>query len=205
MNEHRTIVVLFVAFEPFAYEEPEAAAELQEYFARVVATIARFDGHLRQIDVGDKGSKYIVLFGAPIAHENDPERALRCALELQRLRGARTAGIGIAAGLTYCGVVGAPTRREYAAVGDTVNLAARLMQAAGQGRILVTGLADGRLDAFQVGTMLALTVKGKPPSRSPRSSSKGWHQPGGWDYSKGERTGCPSSGARPSSGELETD
>jgi class 3 adenylate cyclase/tetratricopeptide (TPR) repeat protein len=161
VNEHRTIVVLFVAFEPFAYEEPEAAAELQEYFARVVATIARFDGHLRQIDVGDKGSKYIVLFGAPIAHENDPERALRCALELQRLRGARTAGIGIAAGLTYCGVVGAPTRREYAAVGDTVNLAARLMQAAGQGRILVTGLADGRLDAFQVGTTLALTVKGK--------------------------------------------
>jgi class 3 adenylate cyclase/tetratricopeptide (TPR) repeat protein len=161
VNEHRTLVVLFVAFEPFAYEEPEAAAELQEYFARVVATIARFDGHLRQIDVGDKGSKYIVLFGAPIAHENDAERALRCALELQRLRGARTTGIGIAAGLTYCGVVGAATRREYAAVGDTVNLAARLMQAAGPGRILVAGLAGARLDAFQVGTTLALTIKGK--------------------------------------------
>ncbi len=161
VNEHRTIVVLFVAFEPFAYDEEEAAADLQEYFARVVATITRFDGHLRQIDVGDKGSKYIVLFGAPVAHENDAERALRCALELQRLRGARTAGIGIAAGLTYCGVVGTPTRREYAAVGDTVNLAARLMQAAAPDRILVADVDGARLDAFQVGTALALTVKGK--------------------------------------------
>jgi len=160
VNEHRRIAVLFVAFRPFAYQERGAAGQLQDYFARVVATIERFGGHLRQIDIGDKGSKYIVFFGAPIAHENDEERALRCALELRRLRGERAAGIGIAAGLTYCGEVGTPSRREYAAVGDTVNLAARLMDAAGQGRILVASTSGARLDAFQASRTFSLRVKG---------------------------------------------
>ncbi len=41
--------------------------------------------------MGDKGSKFIVLFGTPIAHENDEERALRCALELRALRSIRCA------------------------------------------------------------------------------------------------------------------
>ncbi len=43
--------------------------------------VKRYDGFLSQVDMGDKGSKHIILFGTPIAHENDEERALRCALE----------------------------------------------------------------------------------------------------------------------------
>jgi class 3 adenylate cyclase/tetratricopeptide (TPR) repeat protein len=160
VDEHRRISVLFVGFEGFDYDQSAAAQALQDYFVAVIETITRLGGHLRQIEVGDKGSKYIVLFGAPVAHEDDEERALRCALELRDLDG-RKSRTGVACGLTYCGEVGPATRREYAAVGDTVNLAARLMQAAEPGQILATGLSERGLRACDFERRRAITVKGK--------------------------------------------
>ena len=71
VNEHRHIVVLFVGFEGFDYAKRDVGERLRAYFGEVVRTISRFGGHLRQIDVGDKGSTYLVFFGAPVAHEDD--------------------------------------------------------------------------------------------------------------------------------------
>jgi len=160
VDEHRRISVLFVGFEGFDYDQPVAAQALQDYFQGVIGTITRLGGHLRQIEVGDKGSKYIVLFGAPVAHEDDEERALLCALELRGLDG-RKCRTGVACGLTYCGEVGPASRREYAAVGDTVNLAARLMQAAEPGQILAVGLSERGLRTCDFERQPPIIVKGK--------------------------------------------
>jgi class 3 adenylate cyclase/tetratricopeptide (TPR) repeat protein len=142
VNEHRKLTVLFVGFAGFDYDcDPDVGRKLQSYLARVVEIVDAYDGHLRQVEMGDKGSKYIVFFGAPVVHEDDEVRALHCALELRDVLGAR-AGIGAASGFTFCGRVGSAMRQEYAAVGDTVNLAARLMQAAAPGEILVAGAGD---------------------------------------------------------------
>eukprot|EP01119_Soliformovum_irregulare_P018426 TRINITY_DN5644_c0_g1_i1.p1 TRINITY_DN5644_c0_g1~~TRINITY_DN5644_c0_g1_i1.p1 ORF type:complete len:1103 (+),score=322.47 TRINITY_DN5644_c0_g1_i1:3-3311(+) len=86
--------------------------------------------------IDDKGSVLIVGFGLPpFAHEDDAVRAVECALELnQMLTMLRMpCSIGVTTGRAFCGDVGSSKRREYAMVGDIVNLAARLMVAARAG------------------------------------------------------------------------
>ncbi|HEY1017099.1 MAG TPA: tetratricopeptide repeat protein, partial [Herpetosiphonaceae bacterium] len=165
LNEHRTVTILFVRFQSFDYDrDPEVSAKLQAYLGDAARRVRAYDGYLQQIDIGDKGSTYLVLFGSPVAHEDDPERALRCALELRqagRAAGIDTA-IGINSGSVYCGLVGAQSRREYTVIGDAVNLAARLMQAAGADQIIVSKAAAGSAaGAFRWQELPALSVKGR--------------------------------------------
>lgn len=162
INEHRNVTVLFVAFSGFDYDhDPHVATQLQAYLAQVIHTIHHYDGFLNKVDMGDKGSKYIVLFGAPVAHEDDVERALRCALDLIALKPAATR-IGINSGFVFSGQVGSERRQEYTVIGDAVNLAARLMQAALPGLIMV-GDTTYRVagESFAWDEHLQLRVKGK--------------------------------------------
>ena len=166
ISEHRRVTSLFGAFEGFDYDhDPFVGTKLQTYLVQVMAIVQRYDGYMRQIDMGDKGSKYIVLFGAPVAHENDEERALRCALELQQL--ADTQGIvihtGINTGEVFCGMVGSEVRQEYSMLGDAVNLAARLMQQAGPGQLLVGESTQRAITAhhFQWHALAPLRLKGR--------------------------------------------
>lgn len=162
VGEHRAITAAFLGFDGFDYDgDPEVVAKLQRYLGQVFAIVGRYGGYVNKVDMGDKGSKALILFGAPVAHEDDAERALQCALELraladQRLDEPREAGggpapggqpailavrIGIASGLVFSGQVGSSTRQEYTVIGDAVNLAARLTQAAAPGQILVAAPA----------------------------------------------------------------
>ncbi|MCP4429037.1 MAG: tetratricopeptide repeat protein [Chloroflexi bacterium] len=140
INEHRKATVLFVGFQGFDYDHDlDVGSKLQTYLYRVIQIVERYDGYLNKVDMGDKGSKYIILFGAPIAHEDDEERALRCALDLQALTDAPVR-IGVNTGFVYSGQVGSvgsEARQEYTVMGDAVNLAARLMQAAESGQTIV--------------------------------------------------------------------
>ncbi len=162
VNEHRRLTVLFVGFEGPDYDsDTEATPKLQAYFARVVELVGRYGGHLRQIEMGDKGSLFIVFFGAPVLHEDDEERALAFARQLLDLPGSPVR-IGVTTGFTFCGSVGSATRKEYAAVGDTINLAARLMQAAGPGEALVaTGSTTSPVVEALLDRRPSIRVKGK--------------------------------------------
>ena len=167
VNEHRIVTVLFVGFGEYDYDDdPLAGIKLERYFAQVVQIINRYDGALNKIDMGDKGSKFIVLFGAPVAHEDDAERALRCALDLMAIADdAPALRIGITTASVYCGLVGGEARREYAVMGDGVNLAARLMQKAQAGQMLVdesTRHATPRHTlTFKWAPLGPITIKGK--------------------------------------------
>lgn len=165
-HEHRRVTVLFVNFAGIDYAALDAAQCLNDYLKDCFRAVAGLDGYVRQVDMGDKGSKFIILFGAPVAHENDEERALLCALPLQDLAAARpgitTQSIGVTTGLVFAGSVGSPARKEYAAIGDAVNLSARLMQAAAPGQVLVdeaTRRAAG--DTFAWDELAPIQVKGK--------------------------------------------
>jgi len=138
INEHRKVTVVFAMFSGFDYDHDATVSfKLQEYLLAVMQIVDRYGGYFSRADMGDKGSKYIILFGTPVGHEDDDERALRCALELIKLPHCPT-HIGINTGFVFCGGVGSAHRQEYAAIGDTVNLAARLMQAAQAGQILTS-------------------------------------------------------------------
>ncbi|MCH8272422.1 MAG: adenylate/guanylate cyclase domain-containing protein, partial [Candidatus Marinimicrobia bacterium] len=93
------------------------------------------------------GDEVMVIFGAPIAHENDPERAVRCSLEMMeyierfntispvKLPSPLGIHIGLNSGLVIAGNVGSDLRMDYSVIGDTVNLAARLVSLASTGEI----------------------------------------------------------------------
>ena len=96
------------------------------------------------------GDGVMALFGAPIAHEDHAHRALRAALAIQdgleplRERRAAAHGVefrmrmGINTGPVVVGAIGADLRMDYTAVGDTTNLAARLLSVAKPGQIVVS-------------------------------------------------------------------
>jgi len=135
--------------------------KLQAYLLAVMRIVERYGGFFSRADMGDKGSKYIILFGTPVAHEDDEERALRCALELIKLPHC-PARLGINTGYVFCGGIGSTRRQEYTVLGDAVNLAARLMQAAKTGQILVSGITQHFVSAkFTWQTFEPIKVKGK--------------------------------------------
>jgi class 3 adenylate cyclase/tetratricopeptide (TPR) repeat protein len=164
VNEHRKVSVAFVAFPGLDTDANIAAGaeRLQEYVVAAVRTIDRHGGHLLQIDTGDKGHLLVVCFGAPVSHEEDEERAVRCCLDLLSIVPGGPFRAGLTTAFAYCGEVGSERRREYLVVGDSVNVAARLMQAAKPGQLLVDRPTHDRVKPATVQEPLPpITAKGK--------------------------------------------
>jgi hypothetical protein len=83
LSELRPAVALFLKFGGLDYDtEPDAAARLDAFVRWADEVIARYDGALFQLIVGDKGSYLYIVFGAPIAHNDDATQAVLAALEL---------------------------------------------------------------------------------------------------------------------------
>ncbi len=141
LTELRPAVPLFARFAGIDYDrDPDARARLDTLVRAAQQTLARYDGTLLQITIGDKGSSLYGLFGAPVAHEDDATRAVLAALDLQRhaeRHGLPPLQIGLGQGALLVGAVGGPTRQTYTAIGDAVNLAARLMEQAAPGETLI--------------------------------------------------------------------
>jgi class 3 adenylate cyclase/tetratricopeptide (TPR) repeat protein len=161
VDEHRTVTVVFVGFPDLVGDGPDAVDRLQRYVAAAVRLVDRWGGHLRQVDLGDKGSVLVVVFGAPVHHEDHEERAVRCCVELLRLPGGPFRA-GMTTGRAWCGEVGSDARREYAIVGDPVNLAARLMEMAAPGQALADRATWKGTRGTAVGSLLPpVRVKGR--------------------------------------------
>lgn len=147
----RVVTVLFTDMHGFtAMSERLNNAELttaimNQVFEALTAEIVRYDGYIDKY----AGDNIMALFGAPRAHEDDPERAIKAALAMQRAleqfnrRLRRELGLslqmrtGINTGEVLFGQVGGGAFRSNTVMGDTVNLASRLEHAARVGYILV--------------------------------------------------------------------
>ncbi len=137
----RPMSVLFVGVHGLDYAQADVVDRLHTFTQSAQRIIEHYQGNLPRLTVDDKGTVLLILFGAPPqAHEDDPERALRCALDLQGLARQQNLqlAIGVTTGHVFAGPVGSDTRREYTVMGDTVNLAARLMVVIGPGQICCT-------------------------------------------------------------------
>jgi predicted ATPase/class 3 adenylate cyclase len=133
LAELRCITVLFIQLPSIDHCDPQVLHPLQQATSTVQQGIYQYDGTIRQVMIDDKGTVIIAAFGLPpFAHEDDALRGIQAALKIQQDLNQLgfTNGIGITTGRVYCGLVGNDRRCEYAMVGDSVNLAARLMVAA---------------------------------------------------------------------------
>jgi class 3 adenylate cyclase len=170
-GERKVVTIMFVDISGFTAlaesMDPETVRNLvNACFDRLVPVIERYGGTVTKF-IGDCIES---VFGAPLAHENDPERALRCALDIMNAIDEFNADRGIDLGLhlgintgsVIAGGIGSSGRQDYAVTGDAINVAARLEDVSRRGEILV-GPDTYRLtrSQFTFDTLPPVRVQGK--------------------------------------------
>jgi len=174
-GERRTVTMLFADIQGSTaaaeHLDPEEWAEIMNgAFGHLIQPVYRYEGTLARL----QGDAILAFFGAPIAHEDDPARAVRAGLDIitaiepyraevtQRFGVEIAVRVGINTGLVVVGEVGSDLRVEYTALGDAINVAARMEQTAQPGSVQVTEDTLRLLaDAFETATIGPVEVKGK--------------------------------------------
>ncbi len=172
-----TATVLFSDIRSFTAIAEELGAHdtvglLNEYFTIMVDCIQRQDGMLDKF-IGDA---IMAVFGLPVPHEDDEDRAVRAAVsmitELRRWNAVRALsgkkpldmGVGLNTDVVVSGNIGSPKRMDYTIIGDGVNLASRLESACKQyaARILVSENTFRKLrGTYRIREVDRVVVKGK--------------------------------------------
>ena len=151
VGERRTVTMLFCDVEGSTATaemlDPEEWAEIMNGgFEHLITPVYRYEGTLARM----MGDAILAFFGAPIAHEDDPERAILAGLDIleatrrhsEHVRSQHGVDfkvrVGINTGLVVVGEVGSDLHVEYTALGDAVNLAARMEQTAESNTIQIT-------------------------------------------------------------------
>lgn len=174
-GERRTVTILFCDVKGSTAMaqnlDPEDVLEIMNgAFEVLIPPVYRYEGTLARL----MGDAILAFFGAPLAHEDDAERACRAGLEIlvgaqeyaKTLLDTRSLSgfavrVGINTGLVVVGEVGSDLRVEYTAMGDAINLAARMEQAADPGTLLVTEETYRRVrHAFETKALPPVMVKG---------------------------------------------
>jgi len=164
LAELRRLTLIFVSVTGLNYDAPEALAHIQAVMHALQNILYQYEGSLNQFIVDDKGTIMVMAFGLPpLTHEDDPARGVQAALDMQaalRSLGKRSA-IGLATGRVFCGALGNTQRRQYAVIGDAVNLSARLMEAAPDDCLCDPATYQAARARFDFETLPPLTLKGK--------------------------------------------
>ncbi|MEE8465928.1 MAG: adenylate/guanylate cyclase domain-containing protein, partial [Dehalococcoidia bacterium] len=151
-GERRVVTMLFcdVTGSTSAAEQldPEEWADIMNgAFEHLISPIYRYEGTVARL----MGDSILAFFGAPIAHEDDPQRAVLAGLDIvEGIRGYQDdvkrrwnldfgVRVGINTGLVVVGEVGSDMRVEYTAMGDAINVAARMEQTAQTGSVQISG------------------------------------------------------------------
>jgi adenylate cyclase len=174
-GDRREVTVLFCdirGFTPVAerLNPEEVVLLLNEFYNLMIETTFKNDGTLDKF----LGDGVMCIFGAPIARPDHAMQAVRTAMDMQAgiaalserfVREGRApiaVGIGVSAGEVVAGTVGSEDRMEYTAIGDSVNLAARLESIAKPGQVLISQRTLDMIDdRIEVKAMGAIRVKGK--------------------------------------------
>ena len=150
-GQKRPVVIFFSDIRGFTamsetMSPDDIATLLTEYFTEMVELVFEHGGTLDKF----MGDAMLALWGAPIVHEDDADRAMQCALDqltaLEKLnrkwkdegRPELGVGFGINFGEVFAGNIGSDRRLEYTVIGDAVNTASRLCANAGRNEILIS-------------------------------------------------------------------
>jgi class 3 adenylate cyclase/tetratricopeptide (TPR) repeat protein len=151
-GERRVVTILFCdvkgSTEAASRLDPEEWSEIiNGAFEHMIGPVYRYEGTVARL----LGDGLLAFFGAPIAHEDDPQRAVLAGLAIiEAIRGYAqevrrrwdldfNVRVGINTGLVVVGAVGSDLRMEYTALGDAINLAARMEQTAAPGTVQIAG------------------------------------------------------------------
>ena len=139
VGEFRQVTTMFLSLDSYSAVGNQDPSTLQPFFLIAQEVLHESGGFLRQFLVDDKGCVLIAMWGIPsFTYSNNCSRALYCAVSIsvRAKEIGHVCSVGVTTGNVFCGIVGAPERRDYAGIGSDVNMAARLMSKAKE-RILV--------------------------------------------------------------------
>lgn len=162
-GENRIVTVLFADMSGSVrttrgLDAEDATALKNELLRAMVDAVLKVEGRVDKF----LGDGVLAVFGAPVTHENDPERAILAALEVRER--AESLGLQVTAGINtgpvFFGGVGGERRREITVMGTTVDLAARIQGKATAGQILVGDATRWRAREGFTFTSRQVEVKG---------------------------------------------
>lgn len=168
--ERRRVAILFADLSGFTRLSSELGAEsthdlLNRYFAVADAIVEECGGRVDK-HIGDN---VMAVFGAPVAHPDDPERAVRAALAIhaavarlgQEIGRELAIHAGIASGQVVASGTGSDAYREYTVTGDSVNLASRLQDKARNGETVISDALHRAIgDKFECEPFGDVAIKG---------------------------------------------
>ncbi|WKZ41265.1 MAG: adenylate/guanylate cyclase domain-containing protein [Anaerolineales bacterium] len=166
LSQLRPSVSMFMHFDGIDYDaDLQAGKKLNALIQLVQKNATRYGGTLIDITTGDKGSYFYIAVGALYAHEDDPARGVALAhtlLEIPaELDHVKNIQIGVSRGTIWSGSVGNDEWRKFSVIGNEVNVAARLMQIAAPGTMLVTQrIADATRSSYQWKPVDEVSIKG---------------------------------------------
>src|SRR5687767_776370 len=145
-------------------------AVINEAFDLMSKAVFAYEGTIAQL----QGDAMLAFFGAPVAHEDDPDRAILAALDMvaaieefaRQLKATQGIDFRIRAGINtgpvIVGNVGSDLRYEYTALGDAVNVAARVQTAAEAGTVVISAMTERFVTtSFEFEDLGEVEVKGK--------------------------------------------
>ncbi len=174
-GERRVVTILFcdlVGSTAAAGQlDPENWAEIiNQAFEHMIEPVYKYEGIVARL----MGDAILAFFGAPVAHEDDPERAVRAGLDIikrfnsfskeiqQQWQVEIDVRVGINTGLVLVGQVGSDLQMEYTALGDAINLASRMEQLAEPGTVQIAEETYKAIrQIFEVEDLGEVEVKGK--------------------------------------------
>lgn len=140
--EFREVCVLFLSFQ-----EPEDLDEMHAFIAAAMELTVTYGGIVNQLDFGDMGGYLLLLFGAPVTHEDDCERVAELLLTLRTQRWSLSWRAGVDFGTVWAGIRGGDERNEYGVAGNVVILACRLFLMAPWDEIWISQTVARKLQA----------------------------------------------------------
>ncbi len=172
-GERRTVTIAFADLSGFTalsetMDAEDIAGVINQFFDRMVKIVFKYGGSVDKF----LGDALMVLFGAPVAHHDDPERAVRACLDMQEEMNRFNAekkfdpplgmSIGVNTGPVVALNVGSDERMEYTVIGDAVNLAARLEAVSTRGETIISNFTYEKVsDVIEAERRPSVRVKGK--------------------------------------------
>jgi len=158
-GEYRVVAPIFLNIEGYDPANPRFHT-LNEFYLDLYRLLSGYHGTINKVDIAPQGSTLLLLFGAPVSHEDDRANAAGFFCDLKDLKTPLKLKAGLAYGACFAGFIGGP-QKEYTVIGQRVNAAAKIGAASEPGEFVITAEAREKFgDLYESKTLSPAVISG---------------------------------------------